>query len=332
MLHYPHKGIILTIRIGSLFTGVSGLELELLKDPKYSLSYVADPDKYCAAILAHNHPHTLNLGSVKDIDTHYLPEVDLIMAGTSCQNFSEQGGREGLKGSKSKLFYEFARIIQETQPKYALWENVTGASTHKDFEIIKQIFKDIGYEIDFEIFNAKEYSPTIQQRRRIIMLATRKDLDQVRLDRTIPSIELDEEMQSLKERLVSVSKSHRSSKSDEEGNVIEEPHIGVRLNYGIANTLVTGWACSGMSTRNYILENGVLSDLTINDCEILMTWPKDHTKYGIIDGEKIEIPLVQRYKICGNGVVSKMIPPLLSNIPKESKYDPRGCFKSILER
>jgi len=304
----------LTIRIGSLFTGVSGLELELLKDPKYELAYVADPEKWCAAVLAHNHPDVINLGTVTKIKSEEIPDADIIMAGTSCQNFSAQGDRQGLRGKKSKLFYEFAGIIKDKQPKYALWENVTGATTHKDFEIVKQIFKDIGYEIDFEIFNAKEYSPTIQQRRRIIMLATRKDLDQVRLNRTVPSFKLDAEMQSLKERLVSVSKSHRPSKTDEEENIIEEPHIGVRINYGLANTLVTGWACSGMSTRNYILENGILRDLTVNECELLMTWPKDHTKFGIIDGKKIEIPLRRRYHMCGNGVVSKMIPYLLKEL------------------
>jgi len=213
------------IRIGSLFTGVSGLELELLKNPKFQLAYVADPDKWCTAVLTHNHPNVPNLGTVTKIKSEEIPDADLIMAGTSCQNFSEQGNRQGLRGKKSKLFYEFAGIIKDKQPQYALWENVTGATTHKDFEIVKKIFKDIGYEIDFEIFNAKEYSPTIQQRRRIIMLATRKDLDQVRLNRTIPDIELNAEMQNLKERLVSISKSHRPSKSDEEGNIIEDKNI-----------------------------------------------------------------------------------------------------------
>lgn len=303
MQYLHHKGLILKkIRIGSLFTGVSGLELSLLENPVFDLAYVADPDKYCSAVLAYKHPDIVNFGSVTNIKSSELPDADLIMAGTSCQNFSSQGDREGLRGRKSKLFYEFAGIVQDKQPKYALWENVTGATTHGDFEIVKQIFEDIGYEIDYEIFNAKQYSPTIQQRRRIIMLATRKDLNKVRLNRTMPNIELDEEMQDLERRLVGVSKSHRKE------------HIDVRLNHGIANTLVTGWACSGMSTRNYINDNGVLRDLTVNECEALMTWDRDHTRYGIMDGEKVEIPTRQRYKMCGNGVVSKMLPNILSNL------------------
>jgi len=292
----------LTIKIGSLFTGVSGLEIELLKDPKFSLSYVADPDKWCSAVLKYNHPNVPNFGYVTDITPKDLPDVDLLCAGTSCQGFSSQGVRTGLDHDKSKLFYEFARIIKAKQPKFVLWENVQSSTTHKDFTIVKEIFKEIGYEIDYEIFNAAEFAPTIQQRRRIVLLATRKDIDQARLNRTAPNIELDEEMQGIKDRLVGISKSHR------------EKHIDVRLNHGIANTLVTGWACSGMSTRNYINDNGVLRDLTVNEAELLMTWPKDHTKYGMINNERTIIPDRRRYYMCGNGVVSKMIPNLLRDL------------------
>jgi len=291
------------IKIGSLFSGVGGLELSLLENPKYELSFVADPERYCADVLRFLHPDIDNLGSVTGIDSEEIPNVDLIMAGTSCQNFSSQGDREGLRGRKSKLFYEFAGIIEDKQPKYVIWENVAGATTHKDFKIVKEIFGDINYEIDYDIFNARLFAPTIQQRKRIILLATRKDLNKIGLNRTAPDIELDEEMQNIKDGLVGISKSHR------------EKHIDVRLNHGIANTLVTGWACSGMSTRNYINENGILRDLTINEAEALMTWPKDHTKYGINkEGDKYEIPITQRYKMCGNGVVSKMIPNLLKNM------------------
>lgn len=288
--------------IGSLFSGIGGLELELINQFNWNIAYFADPDKWCKSVLKYHHPNVPNFGNVQEVNTNDLPNTDIIMAGTSCQNFSSQGNREGLKGNKSKLFYEFIRILKNKQPKYALWENVTGATTHADFEIVKKMFKEIGYEIDWDIFNARLFAPTIQQRKRVIMLATRKDINQVRLNRTIPIIKLDEKMQNIKRRMVSISKSHRKN------------HIDVRINKGIANTLVTGWGCSGMSTKNYINDNNILRDLDINVCELLMTWKKDYTKYGLIDNKKIEIPLTQRFKMCGNGVVSKMLPFLLVNL------------------
>jgi DNA-cytosine methyltransferase len=306
------------IRIGSLFSGVSGLELELLKRPGFELTFVADPDRFCSQVLAYLHPESRNLGSVTEVDYSTIPDCDMIMGGTSCQNFSYQGDKKGLEGVKSKLFYDFAKIIQFKQPKYVVWENVFGAYTHSDFQIVKEIFNEIGYEIDYGIFNSAVFARTIQQRQRIILLATRKDLNQVRLDRTIPSLELTSEMQDLKKRLVGVSKSHREEKVDKEGNVIEEGKIEVRLNHGLANTLVTGWGCAGVSTKNYTVdENGILSDLTVNEAEMLMTWPKDHTRYGIKDGETVEIPLAQRYKMCGNGVVSEVIGNIFNKLELE---------------
>lgn len=305
------------IKIGSLFTGVSGLELELLKRPDFELAFVADDNKFCSQVLAYIHPEVPNLGCVQKADYPNIPDCDIIMGGTSCQNFSEQGDRKGLEGVKSKLFYDFAKIIQSKQPKYVVWENVYGAYTHKDFTIVKEIFKEIGYEIDYDIYNAAEFAGTIQQRRRIILFATRKDLNQVRLSRTVPSIELTREMQDLKDRLVGISKSHREAAEETQKRPAQEERIDVRLNHGIANTLVTGWGCAGVSTKNYIKENGILREITVNEAEMLMTWPKDHTKFGIKNGNIVEIPTAQRYKMCGNGVVSEVIGNIFKNLELE---------------
>lgn len=306
------------IRIGSLFTGVSGLELELLKRPGFELAFVADPDRFCSQVLAYLHPNVPNLGSVTKIDPNTVPDCDLIMAGTSCQNFSYQGDKRGLEGVKSKLFYEFATIVKHKQPKYVLWENVVGASTHKDFQIVKDIFQEIGYEIDYDIFNAAEFAGTVQQRRRVILIATRKDLSQVRFDRTVPSIELNAEMRYIKERVVGVSKSHREKQEATERSPARPERVEVRVNHGVANTQVTGWGCAGVSTKNYMKEDdGTLRELTVNEAEALMTWPPDHTKFGIKDGKVVEIPPAQRYKMCGNGVVSELIGNLFNNIHLE---------------
>jgi site-specific DNA-cytosine methylase len=183
-----------------------------------------------------------------------------------------------------------------------VWENVVGCLTSnngEDWETIQKLFTEANYEIDYEIYNARQFAPTIQQRKRVILLATHKQYKKARLNRTIPDIELSREMQNIQKRLVSISKSHRKE------------HVDVRLNHGIANTLTTGVGCAGMSTTNYIVEDGIIRDLSVTECELLMTWPKNLTKYG---SDGVEIPIRQRYKICGNGVVSSIIPHALNNI------------------
>ena len=61
---------------------------------------------------------------------------------------------------------------------------------------------------------------------------------------------------------------------------------------------------------------GKIRRLTPKECERLMSWPDDYTKYGINEkGEKVEISDTQRYKMCGNGVVSKVVSELIKLLP-----------------
>jgi site-specific DNA-cytosine methylase len=61
--------------------------------------------------------------------------------------------------------------------------------------------------------------------------------------------------------------------------------------------------------------NGKIRRLTPTECERLMSWPDGWTKYGINEkGEKVEISDSQRYKMCGNGVVSKVVEEVFKNI------------------
>ena len=62
------------------------------------------------------------------------------------------------------------------------------------------------------------------------------------------------------------------------------------------------------------LENARIRRLTPTECMRLMSWPDDHCDYGIINGEKVEISDTQKYKMAGNGVVSKVIENLISKI------------------
>jgi len=70
-----------------------------------------------------NYPNTKQLGSVVDLKTDNLPKIDLLIGGSPCQSFSNAGRGLGFDG-KSKLFWEYVRILKEVQPKYFLLENV----------------------------------------------------------------------------------------------------------------------------------------------------------------------------------------------------------------
>lgn len=77
--------------------------------------------------------------------------IDLLVGGSPCQAFSAVGAKYGLNDTRGTLFYEFARIVKETQPRVFIYENVRGLTTHDDghtWEVMQNVFEnDLNYRI-----------------------------------------------------------------------------------------------------------------------------------------------------------------------------------------
>lgn len=95
---------------------------------------------------------------VYDIDgAKYLGEIDLLVGGSPCQSFSMVGKRRGFEDTRGTLFYEFARVVKESQPKVFIYENVKGLVNHdggNTFDIIKATFDELGYRYFYQVLNA----------------------------------------------------------------------------------------------------------------------------------------------------------------------------------
>jgi len=109
----------------SLFDGIScgqiALERAGIKVDKY---YASEVDKYAIKVAQNNYPDTIQIGDVKEVHAENLPEIDLLIGGSPCQGFSFAGKQLNFEDVRSKLFFEFVRILEETQPTYFLLENV----------------------------------------------------------------------------------------------------------------------------------------------------------------------------------------------------------------
>ena len=115
-------------------------------------------------------------------------KIDLFVGGSPCQSFSVNGKRYGLEDIRGTLFYEFARVVHESQPKVFIYENVKGMLTHdngKTWKIVKSIFKELNYNIYIQtnengkecpILNSKDYGIP-QNRERLFIVGFRKDLN-----------------------------------------------------------------------------------------------------------------------------------------------------------
>ncbi|MDF9824456.1 DNA (cytosine-5)-methyltransferase 1 [Breznakia sp. PF5-3] len=109
----------------------------------------------------------------------YKDQIDIFVGGSPCQSFSTYGFRRGLEDTRGTLFYDYARIIQDTHPKVFIFENVTGLLNHdngKTWEIIKSTFLELDYDIKMEILNAKDYNLP-QLRRRVFVVGIKKEFD-----------------------------------------------------------------------------------------------------------------------------------------------------------
>ena len=108
----------------SLFDGMSCGQLALdTLGIKVNNYFASEIDSYAMQIAKKNYPNTKHIGSVLDVRGSDLPRIDLLIGGSPCQSFSNAGDGSGLDG-KSKLFWEFVRVLKETKPTYFLLENV----------------------------------------------------------------------------------------------------------------------------------------------------------------------------------------------------------------
>lgn len=107
--------------------------------------------------------------------------IDLLVGGSPCQAFSAVGAQYGLNDTRGTLFYEFARIVQETQPKVFIYENVRGLTTHDDghtWKVMRDVFEHaLNYRIaEPQVLNASDYGIP-QSRRRLFVVGIREDIE-----------------------------------------------------------------------------------------------------------------------------------------------------------
>jgi len=119
----PHFGKPLLGVVLSLFDGMSCGQIALNRAGiSYGKYYASEIDKHAIKVTQHNYPNTIQLGSVTEIRGTDLPQIDLLIGGSPCQGFSFSGKQLNFDDPRSKLFFEFVRLIKECKPKYWLLE------------------------------------------------------------------------------------------------------------------------------------------------------------------------------------------------------------------
>ncbi len=165
-----------TIKIGTMFSGIGAIEYALKRlNLNSEIQFASDIDNFAKQSYFANYEITESnwYNDVHDINGEkYRGKLDLLVGGSPCQSFSMVGKRRGFDDTRGTLFYEFARIVKESQPNVFIFENVKGLINHDSgntFETIKATFDELGYKYYFQVLNAKNYGMP-QHRERIFVV------------------------------------------------------------------------------------------------------------------------------------------------------------------
>lgn len=193
------------IRLATMFSGIWAIEqaFQRLKLDT-EIVFASDIDKFVKQSYFANYNISEDrwYNDVRDINwKKYQWKIDLLVGWSPCQSFSIVWKRRWLEDTRWTLFYEFARVVKESQPKIFIYENVKWLTNHdnwKTFEIIKATFDELGYKYFYKILNAKNF--WIPQNRERIFVIWFKNID---IDFEFPdSIELEYTMQDFLEDFI----------------------------------------------------------------------------------------------------------------------------------
>jgi DNA (cytosine-5)-methyltransferase 1 len=171
----------------SLFSGAGGDSLGL---EQAGYHVVAFSERQKDAIATHQarfpesvllqHEKTTNIQELPDnVFSHYAGKINLIFAGFPCQGFS-QAGKKKADDPRNELVHEFVRATRLIQPEWIIGENVKGILSRDGMdertqtirpviEIIRDLFRAIGYQITWQVLDASDYGVPQCRKRTIIV-------------------------------------------------------------------------------------------------------------------------------------------------------------------
>jgi DNA (cytosine-5)-methyltransferase 1 len=166
------------IRHASFFSGIGGFDLGFERVGIETVS-MCEKKPFCRRVLSERWPNTPLFEDIKNVNAEEIPDAEIWTAGFPCQDLSlaRMGPRDGLKGSQSGLFHNFATLVGKRSPEIVILENVHGLLTShrgRDFAIVLKTLDELGYGVAWRVFNS-QYFGVPQSRKRVYVVAIHRD-------------------------------------------------------------------------------------------------------------------------------------------------------------
>lgn len=136
-------------------------------------AFFAEIEPFPKRVLQTYYPNVENLGDLTTLHQRDdLPEIDLLVGGTPCQDFSIAGNRAGLEGERGLLALHHLLLVERLRPRWVLWENVPGVLSSnggRDFGTFLGALAELGYGFCYRVLDAQHYGVP-QRRRRVFVV------------------------------------------------------------------------------------------------------------------------------------------------------------------
>lgn len=158
------------LSLGSLFSGIGGLELGLYRALPAAPAWFCESDAFCRKVLARHHRAALRFEDIRGLHLHdETPRMFTLVGGFPCQDVSVSGSGAGIRGSRSGLWSEMARLISESKPRVVVIEN-SPALVSRGLDVILADLHAAGYDAEWQILHSQMVGG-LHQRRRIFIRA-----------------------------------------------------------------------------------------------------------------------------------------------------------------
>lgn len=157
------------LTVGSLFSG-AGLGDLGLEWAGFEHKWFCEIDEYAQKVLRHRFDDCDVYDDVRDVSSSNVEHVDILIGGFPCQDISYNGlGRGIMPETRSGLWYEYARIISEIRPEYAIVENVA-ALLARGIDVVLRDLAQIGYDAEWQVLSSSSFGG-LHLRERVFIVA-----------------------------------------------------------------------------------------------------------------------------------------------------------------
>jgi DNA (cytosine-5)-methyltransferase 1 len=157
------------LTVGSLFSGIGGLELGLERTSGFKTIFQVEINPYCSEVLKKDWS-VPNYGDIKTIDWSKVERPDVLCGGFPCQDISVAGKGKGIKeGTRSGLWFEYLKAVRSLQPRYVVVENVSEI-TNRGLDTVLAGFAETGYNAKWFPIRASDVGAN-HRRERLFIIA-----------------------------------------------------------------------------------------------------------------------------------------------------------------